>query len=145
MSVLYPPDTPYAQEMVKHEAQGSTMGPGLRPYVYRRYPLMMHKAGRPENSLGKHVIVETCEVESENAEDLARHQGFMPTPLEAIEFLDAQRLEIAKLAAEIDYEKKHKLSPRAVAEVEAAQQAHHGHLASVPVTPITPRRKKKES
>lgn len=142
MSVLYPPDTPYAKEMVKHEAQGSTMGPGLRPYEYRRYPLMMHKAGRPENHLGKHVIVETCEVDSEHAEDTKRHEGFRPTPLEAIDLLVAESVEIAKLAASLDYEKKNKLSPKAVAEVEAAQQAHHGHLPSVPVTPIKPRRKK---
>lgn len=142
MSVLYPPDTPFAKEMVKWEAQGSTMGPGLRPYQFRPLPAWMFKAGRPENKLGKHVITEERYVESEAEADTAWHLGFRATPLEAIDLLEAETLEIAKLAASLEYEKTHTLSPKAVAEVEAAQQAHHGHLPTVPVTPIRPRKAK---
>ncbi len=141
MSVLYPPDTPYAQEMVKWEAQGSTMGPGLRPYQFRPLPAWMFKAGRPANGLGKDVITDERLCESESEESTAWHLGFRPTPTEALDLLESERVEIAKLAANLDYEKKNKLSPRAVAEVDAAQQAHPGHLPTVPVTPIKPRRK----
>src|SRR5476649_2392444 len=100
------------------------MGPGLRPYEFRRYPMMMHKAGRPANGMGKHTIENTREVESELGEEAARHMGFRPTPLEAIAALDDQNLEFAKLAAEINYKVKNKLSERAGAEVTQAQSAH---------------------
>ncbi len=140
MSVLYPPDTPYAKEMVKWEAQGSTMGPGLRPYQFRPLPAWMFKAGRPANGLGKDVITDERLVESESEESAAWHLGFRATPTEALDLLEAERLEIAKLAASLEYEKKNTLSPRAVAEVEAAQAVHPGHLPTVPVTPIKPRR-----
>lgn len=141
MSVLYPPETPYAKEMCKWEAQGSTMGPGLRPYdPSAQYPKMLYKAGRPDNGLGKHIIAEHCIVESEQEQANMRSRGFWPTQEQALEALDADRLEVAKLAAEIEYDKKHKLSPKAVAEVEAAQAVHHGHLPMVPETPLPPRR-----
>ncbi len=141
MSVLYPPDSPYAQEMVKWEAQGSTMGPGKRPYEFRPLPMWLFKAGRPANGLGADVIVDERYCESDSEAETAWHLGFREKPTEALALLEAERLEIAKLAANLDYQKKNTLSPKAVAEVEAAQAAHPGHLPSVPVTPIKPRRK----
>ena len=143
MSVIYPPESEYAKESVKWEAQGSPMGPGLRPYQFRPYPMMMHKAGRPENGMGPHVIVDKMIVDSELGEEAARHQGFRPTPLDAIKALDEQNLEFAKLAAEINYEVKNKLSEKAGAEVTAAQAAHHGHMPVMPETPIKPKRGRK--
>jgi hypothetical protein len=126
---------------VKWEAQQTQMGPGLRPYVYHDYPMMLHKAGRPDNGLGADLIVDTRVVDSESEEEQARHQGFRRTPLEALEGYKGEQLEFAKLAAEIEYEKKKKLSPAAIAEVEAAQEAHPGHMPSVPVTSIAPRKR----
>ena len=52
MSVLYPPETEYAKERVKWEAQNSELGPGKRPYVYREWPSRIYLAGRPANGLG---------------------------------------------------------------------------------------------
>ena len=118
------------------------MGPAGRPFVQHDYPMMMHKAGRPDNGLGAHVITDTRIVESDREENLARAEGFHRTPLAAIESLEAERLEIAKLAANLEYQKKNQLSDKAVAEVEAAQVAHPGHLPMVPVTPIKAHRKK---
>ncbi len=141
MSVLYPPETGYAKESVKWEAQGSLMGPGLRPYEFRPYPMRMYKAGRPESGFGAHVITEEREVASEVGESAAWHLGFRPTPLDAIALLDEERLEISKLAANLEHQKTHTLSPKAIAEVERAQAAHPGHLPSVPVTPIKPKPK----
>ncbi len=141
MSVLYPPDTPYAKEAVKWEAQNSTMGVGLRPYQFRPLPAWMFKAGRPANGLGADVITDERYCESESDESAAWHLGFRATPTDALALLEAERLEIAKLAASLEHEKKFKLSPHAVAEVEAAQAVHPGHMPTVPVTPIKPRRK----
>lgn len=141
MPVLYAPESAYAKEMVKHESQHTQMGPGLRPYVYREYPMMMHKAGPPASGLGAITVIETTVVNSEKDEAKQRSLGFRRTPLEAIADYDGQALEIAKLAAEIEYDKAHKLSPAAIAEVESAQEAVAGHLATVPVTPIAPRKR----
>lgn len=143
MSVLHAPDTPYAKERVKYEAQGTEMGPGLRPYVYREFPLMMHKAGKPEGGLGAHTIVESRIVESETQASQLFHEGFRRTPLDALQYLEDQRLEFAKLDAELNYEQKNKVSERASAEIDAARAAHTGdvshHLPAVPVTPIRKR------
>lgn len=144
MAVLIDPDTAEAKERVKWEAQYTPMGPGKRPYVFREYPKMLHKAGRPENGMGAHIIVEQRIAESQADEDAWRCEGFRGNPIEAIEALEAQRLEFAKLAAEINYDQKKKLSPAASAEVEAARAKHgSGHMPAVPETPIKPRGRKK--
>ena len=146
MSVMYSPETGFAKERVKWEAERTEMGPGLRPYTYREFPMMLHKAGRPDGGLGAHVIVEQREARSEVQEAQWRSEGFRRTPLEAIELFEKQQFECAALAGERNYEKKNTLSPKAIAEVETAEAQHPGHLASVPVTPIKPRKRRtKES
>jgi hypothetical protein len=135
MAVLYAPDSAYAQERVKHEAQYTPMGPGLRPYVKRDYPMMLHKAGRPENGMGADEIRESCVVDSERERARQEHEGFRATPLEALEAFAAQQFEIAELAAERNFHER-RMSPKAQAEAEAANEAAGGHLAAVPVTPI---------
>lgn len=146
MGIVATPETSESKERVKWEAEHSMYGPPQRRYVYRDYPLMMHKAGRPENGMGKDCITETVVVESETQEAAKWHEGFRRHPVEALETYTGQSLEIAKLAANLDWQTKHGLSDKAVAEVHAAQAAHAGHLPSVPVTPIKKRVKKvKES
>jgi hypothetical protein len=146
VAVIYPPETEYAKERVKWESQGSEMGPGKRPYVFRPYPAMIYKAGRPANGLGAHCIVESVIVESEHEfENNYRPSGFRATPLEAIEYVEAQQLEFSRLAAGINAEQKYKLSDKASAEVDQARAAHvgeiSGHMPMVPETPIKPRSK----
>ena len=52
--------------------------------------------------------------------------------------------KFAKLAAELEFEKVKRLSPRAAAEVDAAQNAHPGYpMPSVPVRPAKRGRPKK--
>jgi len=147
VSVLYPPETEFAKERVKWEAQNSELGPGLRPYVYREWPSRIYLAGRPENGLGPHCIVEELEVRSEAEFAPYRARGFRQKPLEAIEYLTKQQDEFSRLAAEINAEQKNKLSERASAEVEAARAEHHnpisGHMPMVPETPIKPKAKEK--
>src|SRR5712691_428563 len=132
MSVLYAPDSAYAKERVKHEAQYTEMGPGLRPYVKRDFPMMLHKAGRPSGGLGADEIIETCIVEGVRELSAKQHEGFRPTPGEALEAFAAMQFEIAELAAERNFHER-RMSPKAQVEAEAANEAAGGHLAEVPV------------
>ncbi len=147
MSVLYAPETGFAKERIKWEAEHSQMGPGLRPYVFRPYPAMIYKAGRPANGMGAHIIEEQIVVGSEQEYESYRSRGFRATPLEAIKWLDDLRDECGNLAAELNHEQKNKLSANAAAEVDAARAQHTGvsrHMPVVPETPIAPRRKDKD-
>jgi hypothetical protein len=141
-NLLHSPQSNESVERVKWEAQYTPFGPPGRPYVKRDYPMMMFLAGRPESGMGPDTIIEQEIVEdSGGQEDFLRSRGFRETPLEAIKAFQGQQLEFAKLAANLEYQKKNQLSPRAAAEVEAAQEASAGHLPMVPETPIKPRAK----
>ncbi len=141
MPVLYSPEAPESKERVKWEAQRSEYGPGLRPYVKREYPMMLHKAGRPDGG-GPVTITEQIAVGGENEAETYLQRGFRPTPLEALAHHDAEQTEFMALAGERAYEIKHnRISEKAAAEVNAAEDAHPGFLPSVPETPIKPRRK----
>jgi hypothetical protein len=64
-------------------------------------------------------------------------RGFHRGPTEAIAAIEAEQVEFAKLAAEREYDMKHRLSARAKAEVLAAEDAHGTeHLPAVPETNI---------
>jgi hypothetical protein len=144
LPILQVPGTKEAEERIKWEAQHTGYGPPGRPYVYREFPLMIHKAGKALDAaglpkLGAAVIIETKTVANEAEERQWLGDGFHRNPAEAVLMYEKGTVEVAKLAAEINYEVKNKLSPLAVAEVEAAQAAHAGHLPSVPETPIVRR------
>lgn len=134
MAIVHAPDSAYATEMTKWEAHGSTLGPGLRPYVKRDWPSMVHRAA--QLTTGGIEIVEQQIVESEDQYDRLRSRGFRLTPLEAIAALEAFQKEAAALAAEREYEKRHGLSPQAVAEVNAVEEAAGAtHLPTIAETP----------
>lgn len=137
MGIVHTPDSAWAQEASKWEAHYTVFGEPKRPYVKRDYPMMLHKAGNPER--GGIAILEIVTVDDEDARSLQESRSFRSTPLEAIEAFEQQQEEYARLAAEREYEKKNRLSPRARAEVQAAEDDTSGHLPSVPVTPIAPR------
>ncbi len=140
--ILHSPDSPESLERCKWEAQYSQYGPPGRPYVKREYPLMMYLAGRPENGMGPDVILEQETVDLPGSqEDFLRSRGFRETPGKALAAFSGQQLEFAKLAANLEYQKKNQLSGKAAAEVDAAQDAHPTHLPMVPETPIKPRAK----
>ncbi len=132
--IIHTPDSAWAREATKWESQISTMGPGLRPYVKRDYPMMLHRAAQLAS--GGIEIVETLTVDDADHHRRMERNGFRATPLEAIEALTGQQLEYAKLAAEREWEKTHRLSPRAVAEVTAAEdEAGAVHLPTIDETP----------
>ena len=141
MSVLIVPETAEAAERRKWEAQYSPYGPGERPYLYREFPLMLHKAGKPldangDPKMGAPDIIDRKEVSSLDEETRENAHGFYRDPAEAVRKFEAQQVEIAKLAAEMNWDVKNRLSPQAGAEVEAARERHPGHMPMMPVTPI---------
>ncbi len=136
MSVRYPPESEYAKEVVKWEAQYTDCGPGKRPYVKRDFPMTLHKAGRRDAVTPD--ILEILQVGDEAAMTRARAQGFYPTPLEALDAFEALDLEIAKLAAE-RHAIERRMSAQAQAEAAKADEADGSHVPSVPETPVSPR------
>lgn len=140
MSVLHSPENAESKERVKWEAQNSAYGDGLRPYVFRPYPMCMHLAGPPSGGMGAITIIEHVEVKSDNESDTYRARGFRATPLEALQAYEDQQLEYAKLAAERNYDVKNKLSPNAAAEVALEESRVAGHMPAMPEVPIRRRR-----
>lgn len=139
--ILHPTGSPESKERIKWEAQHSAYGPPGRPYVKRDYPMMLHLAGRPDCGMGPDAILEQEIVDAPGSqEEFLRARGFRETPADALAHFKAQQTEFAALAANLEYQKKNQLSPKAAAEVEAAQDAHPTHLPMVPETPIKPRK-----
>ena len=91
----------------------------------------------PDNIKGGIDIVSTAVVNTDRERQQLEHQGFRATPLDAIDALEAEQLEHATLAAEREHEKTHKLSPKARAEVTAAEDAAGSvHLPTIAETPV---------
>ena len=144
-NVLHSPSSNYAKERVKWESHYTPLGAPQRPYVKREYPMMLLLAGPPEGGLGAITVIAHETVHSEREREDWERRGYRPTPAEAIDAYEAQQLEFAKLAAEQNWDVKNRLSPKAAAEVEAAQDAHSGHLPVVPETPIVRRQLKDQT
>lgn len=138
MSVVHAPDSEYAKEMTKWEALPSVLGPGLRPYVKRDWPCMVYRAqALPAGGI---EIVESDTADDEQHYGRLKPRGFRLTPADAIAAVHAQQTEAATLAAERGYDKQHKLSPQARAEVQAQEDAAGSqHLPTIPETPIKKR------
>lgn len=135
-NVMHSPSSNYAKERVKWESHHTNLGAPGRPYVKRDYPMMVFLGGRPEGGLGADTVIAYETVGSEREYEAWRQRGYRPSPNEAIEAYKAQENEFANLAANLEHQKKHTLSPAAAAEVTAAQDAVSGHLPMVPETPI---------
>lgn len=138
MSLLYAPESPYAQERSQWEAQYSECGPPRRPYVKYEYPMMLHKAGRIAS--GSPDIVETHIAESEVQALNLKSRGFRETPTEALELLHADDFTVAELAAERNFHER-RMSAQAQAEAAAVDASTGSHVASIPETPIQPKQK----
>ena len=143
MAVINSPESGYAKERVKWEAQNSEMGVGLRPYVYRPFPTMIYLAGIPHGEVGAPRIVNQQIADDEDALNNMASRGWRTHPMDALKAYDEQKLEEAKLAANLEFEiAKGRISQNAAAEVRAAQAEVDGHMPGVPETPIRRRMKK---
>ena len=136
MPVVHTPDTPYAQEMRRHEANYTIYGSPGRPYEFREYPAMMYRFVR-EAKTGT-PIPEGQIAADEHARRNLESRGFVfGGQGKALDVFEAEQTEHAKLAAELNYDVKNKLSERAAREVTDAQQTFGAqHLPVVPETPI---------
>lgn len=75
MPVMYTPDSAYAKEMVKWEANYTIHGAPQRPYVKRDFPMMVHRAQSEVDTELEHEIVE-----DERQLEQAKTRGFRETP-----------------------------------------------------------------
>lgn len=135
-SIVIPQNTPYAEEMRKHEAYPTEFGPGKRPYVYREFPKRLYKAVRQEEALG--VVFEGFTVENEDEQRNLQSRGYSLSQQAALDALEQEQTEHGKLAAERNWEIAHgRISERAAGEVRAAEAAYGSmHLPEVPRTPV---------
>ena len=100
--ILWSPDSDYAKERRKWEAQHTQFGPPGRPFVYAEYPLMLYRAKRrPEG--GKDPILENFTVEDEQQERNMQSRGWVRGPDYAIKALEASEQGLAQAAAERAY------------------------------------------
>lgn len=142
-SIVIPQNTPYAEEMRKHEAFPTEFGRGERPYVYREFPKRIYKAVRSESG---GVGFEGFTVHDEHELRNMQSRGYSVTQADAMAALEREQTEHGKLAAERNWEAKHgRLSEGAIAEMRAAEAAHGArHLPEVPETPIKRRGRPKK-
>ena len=132
--ILWSPDSDYAKERRKWEAEHSQFGPPGRPFVYAEYPLMLYRAKRrPEG--GKDPILEHFTVEDEQQERNMQSRGWVRGPDNAIKALELSEHGLAQAAAERAYQDK-RMSERAQAEAAAVDETTISHLGSIPETPI---------
>lgn len=135
--IIHSPESTYSKMRVEFEAQNSEYGTAKRPYVYREYPTMMYLAGIPAGAVGAPRIIESQIAEDADAANGFASRGFRMKPQEALDAYAAQKLEEAKLAAEIEFDiAKNRVSEHAAAEIRAAQAEIDGHMPMVPETPI---------
>lgn len=136
MSVVHSEDSAYMQEMQRWEGHKyfGDLPPG-RPYQYREFPHRLYKAGR--NAHGQTAILEAQTANDEREASNLESRGFvMGGQDKAIEAFERQELEIAKLAAERNFEmtRMSEGARREVAQVEASAGARH--IAEIPRTPV---------
>ena len=147
MSVLISPDSAEAKELAKWEMRPTPAVPnplqwgfgGKAGMPFQEFPKMVSKAER--NEKGKIVIVAERTVGDEAEEALARGQGYFEGHDRAIAACKAGEFEVAELAAERGAVER-TMSDAAQREAAAADEAAGvRHLASVPETPIKPRKR----
>ena len=132
--ILWSPDSDYAKERRKWEAQHTQFGAPGRPFVYAEYPLMLYRAKRrPEG--GKDPILEHVTVEDDQQERNMQSRGWVRGPDNAIKALEETERGLAQAAAERAYQDK-RLSERAQAEAAAVDEATISHLGEIPHVPI---------
>ncbi len=138
--VVMGPNTPYAKEITKHEANYTQYGPPGRPYVFREYPSALYRAKRTPQ--GGDPAFEMVEVGNEQERESAERRGFVHGgKAAALSALETQEFEYAELAANRHFSDR-KLSEPAQAEVAAVDAGTIQHLPSIPEQPIKRRGRK---
>ena len=134
-SIVIPQNTPYAEEMRKHEAHHTIYGPPKRPYVFEEFPKRLYIAERVTTG---GVELKGFTVNDPREQANMESRGYCRSQEDALEALERAQLVAGELAAEREYEIRHgRISKKAAAEVRVAEAAHGArHLPEVPETPI---------
>jgi len=136
--------SPYAREMAKWEMDSHEYGPPGRPRGshggHQPFPAMFYKVKRSATG-GRVEVEERQEATDDAAARNLYSRGFYNGLAEAAAALDESEQTDAVLAANRNFNDRN-MSDRAKAESQAAEDAHDGHLPSVPETPILRRQSK---
>ncbi len=110
---------------------------GMRPIGFQEYPSAMYKPMRDPKGV---LCFEFQEARDENHRATLEDQGYVWGGKEyAMKVLDARELEIAKLAANRNYQELH-MGEKARAEAEVVENATDELVPVIPPTPIKPRK-----
>lgn len=141
-AVTLSPQTEYAKEVCKWEAQHTQYGPPGRPYQYHPYPTMLYKASRD----GMGVLSFDSRIAHDDAERaIAEGQGYVwGGQAAALEALERQQFAAAEAEAEINYEIR-RMGEKARAEANAHLESTANHISEIPVTPIKRRGRPKKA
>lgn len=137
MGVAYTPDSAYAQEARKWESTHTQYGPPGRRYEFQEFPKRLYKA---KDAQGREF--ESVEAADENEERNLLSRGFRAGQDKAIDALLEQQHDVAEAAANRAYHEQ-RMSEKARAEAQAADEATPNHLPEIPETPIRPRGRSK--
>ena len=133
--------SPYAREMAKWEMDSHEFGPPGRPRGShggaQPYPAMFYKVKRSTTG-GRVEVTEQQTAESEADARNLLSRGFYNGLAEAAEALAETEQTAAVLSANRNFNDRN-MSDKAKAESQAAEDAHDGHLAMVPETPVLKR------
>ena len=129
------PASGYAVEMRKWESGYTQYGPPGRPYVYAEYPREMHLAGHPEGRPGKIVLTDSRPVHNDEERTALEGAGYRATPQEAVEAQQDRDREMARAAAESNFDDR-RMSAAAREERDEVEASTAVHVAEVPRTPI---------
>jgi hypothetical protein len=125
------PASGYATEMRKWESTYTQYGAPGRPYVYMEYPREMFLAGHPEGRPGKIVLIDSRQVQNDAERTALEAAGYDATQEGAIERQTARDREMARAAAESNYDDR-RLTEAAKAERAEVEDATPGHVAEIP-------------
>src|SRR5690242_21669714 len=106
-SIVIPNNTPYAQEMRKHEAHHTQFGPPGRPYTFKpgdegyEFPRRLYRATRLDKG---GVDYEGFTVNNEAEQRNMQSRGYALTQQGALSALEREQAEHGALAAEREWE-----------------------------------------
>lgn len=124
------PQTAYAQEIVKWEANYTQYGAPGRPHVHRDYPARMYKPSRPPQ--GGPAVFEGATAADERERERLERVGFVYGGQgAALAALAAREFELAEVAANRALNDS-RMSAKAQAEAEAVDAGTIQHLGAIP-------------
>lgn len=140
--IVYNPASPYAREMAKWEMAYSPYGPPGRPRereAHQEYPALFYKVKRATQN-GSFVVEHYQQAADENEARNLLSRGYVQGRAEAEQAVKDAEQALA-LAAAVSNKDDLNMSEKARAERAAFEATTLDHVAEIPSTPISPKRK----